>query len=180
MQEGKAAEPGFQAIVDLVGDKLREVFKIGDIGIRSYEPKANLNHFQYQYEHGMRDYQPPRTPSAGALKLLQTRQPVVVNNPAEYAALGFGTTPGTDQSPSSVAVPLPGRHTAVGPTATANHHRETTFADGAVPRAPPRAAGVHPPSRRPVHSYCCRDLRRSAPETEPGRTRRRPDREPHL
>ena len=62
IQEGMAAELDFQAIVDLVGDKLREVFKMGDIGIRWYDPKANLNHFLYQYEHGVRDYQPPRLP----------------------------------------------------------------------------------------------------------------------
>src|SRR6202035_2827607 len=89
IQEGMAAELDFQAIVDLVGDKLREVFQTSDIGIRWYDPKANLNHFLYQYEHGVRLIQPPRTPSPGALKLVQTRQPVVANNPAEYAALGF-------------------------------------------------------------------------------------------
>ena len=106
IQQAIAAELDFQAIVDLVGDKLREVFHTGDIGIRWYDPKANLNHFLYQYEHGVRDYQPPRPPSAGSLKLLQTRQPVVANNPAEYAALGFTTVPGTDQSLSSVTVPI--------------------------------------------------------------------------
>ena len=34
IQQGIAAELDFQAIVDLVGDKLREVFGTGDIGIR--------------------------------------------------------------------------------------------------------------------------------------------------
>ncbi len=34
-----AAELDFQAIVDLVGDKLREVFHTGDIGIRWHDPK---------------------------------------------------------------------------------------------------------------------------------------------
>ena len=40
IQEGMAAELDFQAIVDLVGDKLREVFSTGDIGIRWYDAKA--------------------------------------------------------------------------------------------------------------------------------------------
>src|SRR5256885_16016759 len=108
IQQGMAEKLDFQAIVDLVGDKLRDVFHTGDIGIRWYDPKANLNHFLYQYEHGVRDYQPPRPPSAGSLKLLQTRQPVVANNPAEDAALGFSTVHGTDQSLSSVSVPILG------------------------------------------------------------------------
>src|SRR5207244_3183653 len=125
-------ELDFQAIVNLVGDKLREVFKTGDIGIRWYDPKTNLNHFLYQYEHGVRDYQPPMTPSAGALKLLQTRQPMVVNNPAEYAALGFGTTPGTDQSLSSVGVPILGSDRALGSIAMENYERENAFGESEV------------------------------------------------
>src|SRR2546428_8428998 len=60
IQEGMAAELDFQAIVDLVGDKLREVFHTGDIGIRWYDPKSSLNHFLYQYEHGGRHMPPAR------------------------------------------------------------------------------------------------------------------------
>src|SRR5204862_2539409 len=44
IQEGMAAELDFQAIIDLVGDKLREVFKTGDIGIDWWDEKANLVH----------------------------------------------------------------------------------------------------------------------------------------
>ena len=47
IQQGIAAELDFQAIVDLVGDKLREVFHTGDIGIRWYDPRQNLIHFLY-------------------------------------------------------------------------------------------------------------------------------------
>ena len=54
IQEGMAAELNFQAIVDLVGDKLREVFHTGEIGIRWYDAKANLLHYLYEYEHGVR------------------------------------------------------------------------------------------------------------------------------
>jgi GAF domain-containing protein/CheY-like chemotaxis protein len=142
IQEGMAAELDFQAIVDLVGDKLREVFKTGDIGIRWYDPKANLNHFLYQYEHGVRFSHPPKTPSAGALKLLQTRQPMVVNNPAEYAAFGFGTTPGTDQSLSSVAVPILGSDRALGSIALENYERENAFGEAEIRLLTTVAAGM--------------------------------------
>ncbi len=54
IQEGMAAELDFQAIIDLVGDKLREVFKTGEIGIRWHDTKANLVHYLYEYEHGIR------------------------------------------------------------------------------------------------------------------------------
>ena len=132
IQEGIAAELDFQAIVDLVGDKLREVFKTGDIGIRWYEPKANLQHFLYQYEHGVRLTQAPRPPSAGALKILQTRQPVVANNPAEYAAQGITTVPGTDQSLSAVGVPILGSDRALGTIALEDYERENAFGEAEV------------------------------------------------
>ena len=129
IQEGMAAELDFQAIVDLVGDKLREVFKIGDIGIRWYDPETNRNHFLYQYEHGVRTHTPPMTPSPGALKLIQTRQPVVINTRAEYAAQGFQTTPGTDQSYSSIAVPILGSDRAIGSVVIENYEHENAFGE---------------------------------------------------
>ena len=44
IQEGVAAELDFQTIVDLVGDKLRDVLKTGEIGIRwfDYEDKRSF------------------------------------------------------------------------------------------------------------------------------------------
>ena len=54
IQEGMAAELDFQAIVDLVGDKLREVFKTGDMQIRWLNEAANQVHALYCYEHGVR------------------------------------------------------------------------------------------------------------------------------
>ncbi|MGE5376163.1 MAG: GAF domain-containing protein, partial [Bacteroidota bacterium] len=54
IQQGLAAELDFQFIVDLVGDKLREVFRTKDFGIRWYDEKTNLVHFMYEYEHGKR------------------------------------------------------------------------------------------------------------------------------
>ena len=52
IQQGVAAELDFQGIVDLVGDKLREVFTTGDIGIRWYDAQTGLIHYLYEYEHG--------------------------------------------------------------------------------------------------------------------------------
>src|SRR5258708_14772396 len=54
IQQGMAAQLDFQAIVDLVGDKLREVFETEDIAIPWYDPQANLTHFRYHYEPGVR------------------------------------------------------------------------------------------------------------------------------
>ena len=63
IQQGMAAELDFKAIVNLVGDKLREVFATPDLGIVWYEEETNLLHYLYIYEHGERltvAAQPPR------------------------------------------------------------------------------------------------------------------------
>ena len=74
IQQGLAAELDFQAIVDLVGDKLREVFTRGDLVINWYDEKANLIHFLYEYEHGKRLTIPPVQSSPSASKNNISRQ----------------------------------------------------------------------------------------------------------
>ena len=85
IQEGVAAELDFQAIVDLVGDKLREVFHTGDVGIRWYDPAAGLVHYpRTSYERGMGFRAAGRRESvARGQAMVETRKPLVVNNAAE-------------------------------------------------------------------------------------------------
>ena len=62
IQQAVGAELDFQAIVDLVGDKLREVFATGDIGIRWWDENTELWHGLYDFEHGVRLHMAPRRP----------------------------------------------------------------------------------------------------------------------
>ena len=68
IQQGMAAELDFQAIVDLVGDKLREVLDTGDIGIAlARRGRRASRHPLYLYEHGARlpaRAVPPSSPAA--------------------------------------------------------------------------------------------------------------------
>ncbi len=98
----------FQAIFDLVGDKLREVFKTPDLGIRWYDEKTNLSHYLYSYEHGERLAVLPRQPMPGGLfeTVRKTRQPIVLNTAADYAKVRTGPLPGTDSSKSMIYVPI--------------------------------------------------------------------------
>src|SRR5215470_583715 len=54
VQQGLAAQRSFDAIVDLVGDKLREIFRNRDMEIRIYDPRTNLVHYPYHYQNGRR------------------------------------------------------------------------------------------------------------------------------
>src|SRR4029077_18851717 len=125
IQEGMAAELDFQAIIDLVGDKLREVFNTGDIGIRWYEAGMGVMHYLYQYEHGTRQTVSPRPPlkSGPWAKIAQTRQPLVLNR-KEALALGAMALPGTDQSQCVVYVPILGSNRALGLIILENYERE--------------------------------------------------------
>jgi GAF domain-containing protein/CheY-like chemotaxis protein len=134
IQEGMAAELDFQAIIDLVGDKLREVFRTGDIGIRWYDAKANVLHCPYDYEHGVRLKVAPMTPPPDGVwfKLVRTRQPIVSNNPAEAAALGAVALPGTDTSLSSVRVPILGSDRVLGSIILESFERENAYGEAEV------------------------------------------------
>ena len=135
IQEGMAAELDFQAIIDLVGDKIREVFRTGDIGIRWYDADANVLYSPYDYEHGKRlTGLQPMTPGPESVwfKLMKSRQPIVTNSPAEAAALGATTIPGTDPSLSSVRVPILGGDRVLGSIILENFERENAFGDAEV------------------------------------------------
>jgi GAF domain-containing protein/CheY-like chemotaxis protein len=134
IQEGMAAELDFQAIIDLVGDKLREVLNTGDIGIRWQDDKTGLIHYLYQYEHGARLSQAPTTPSATGpwSKMLATRKPVVFATIAEAHAQNSVSVPGTDESLSSVFVPILGTERLLGSIVVENYEREHAFGDAEV------------------------------------------------
>ena len=130
-----AAKLDFQAIVDLVGDKLREVFHTGDLSIRWLDVKANLLLAPYSYEHGVRlgSLPPWRQPTTGPwVMLLQTRQPIITNSRAEGAAAGGSTIPGTDESISAVRVPILGGDRVLGSIIIENYERENAFGDSDV------------------------------------------------
>ncbi len=108
IQQGMARELNFQAIVDLVGDKLREMFSTGDIGINWRDEQTDLIHHLYTYEHGKRLSFPPSPyrPNSKLGQALVGGQSVVLGSQAAIADYGIKTTPGTDACLSVVFVPI--------------------------------------------------------------------------
>src|SRR5205807_771072 len=126
-----SAELNFQAIVDLVGDKLREVFNTPDLGIRWYDEKTNLVHYLYEYEHGKRLHVSPRPPKPGGMgeTMFRTRQPMVLNTAADYEKIGTVALPGTDQSKSLIAVPIISSDRVLGTIGIENYEREHAYGE---------------------------------------------------
>jgi signal transduction histidine kinase/CheY-like chemotaxis protein/putative methionine-R-sulfoxide reductase with GAF domain/tetratricopeptide (TPR) repeat protein len=134
IQQGVGAELNFQAIVDLVGDKLREVFATGDLMITWHDEASATRRILYAYEHGVRgELAPLPDPLTRPIdRALLERRPVVVRTPADYEPLGLHHFPGTDRSLSCVVVPMFSGERFLGTIVLENHEREDAFDEGQV------------------------------------------------
>ena len=122
IQQGMAAELDFQAIVDLVGDKLREVFQTGDIGIRWYDAKAepestSCTSTSTACGSAARPYRRAGDRAKVFAPALETRSRSSRTAAPSRTARGVPDRPGTDQSLSVVMVPIIGGDRVLG------HHR---------------------------------------------------------
>jgi GAF domain-containing protein/CheY-like chemotaxis protein len=131
IQKGIAAELDFQAIVDLVGDQLRELFDTGDIGIRIDDLGSGLPSAPYFYSRGVRRMA-PAIPIAkfcpgGATGLIRSGNILVAHTRAEQAAFGLRPVPGTTQSHSWVSVPIKAGERVVGGITLENVECEHAF-----------------------------------------------------
>ncbi|HJS20656.1 MAG TPA: GAF domain-containing protein, partial [Anaerolineales bacterium] len=130
IQQGLAAELDFQAIVDLVGDKLREVFNTPDLAISWYNEKDNLVNYLYFYEHGKRMQIEPRHPTSGGIfeRMQKSRQPVIWNSGEEGNAIS-PVIPGTDTSKSGVSLPIISSDRVLGIIQLENYERENAYGE---------------------------------------------------
>src|SRR6266498_2465214 len=132
IQQGLAAELNFQAIVDLVGDKLRQVFNTSNLNITWYDDKANLIHYLYIYEYGKRKTVDPQPPRPGGIfeAWITTRQPVVINNVEDAKKLNATIPlPGTAVTKSSIEVPVISSGKVLGGIGIDNFERENAFGE---------------------------------------------------
>jgi GAF domain-containing protein len=134
IQQGMASELKFQAIVDLVGDKLRALFNTGDLSIRWRDEELDLVHHLYDYEHGQRLALGPTkyNPDSKIVHELLKGAPVVIRKPADYAAMGIKTVEGTDSSLSAVFLPIFVGERLRGSLVLESFEREDAYSDAEV------------------------------------------------
>src|SRR5436189_4116376 len=108
VQEGLASKLDMQAIYDLVGDKLCEVFHSQDLNIRLYDPVTGLINIPYAKEHGRRLEILPRPFAGLARHVIETRRTLVINEDMQRrtAEIDAPIVPGTDDEKSLMAVPI--------------------------------------------------------------------------
>jgi len=134
IQQALAAELDFQAIIELVGDKLRQVLGTSELGIRWHEPETNLLHYLYEVEHGTRISIPPTETSKSKTwaKLVEHRKPIILNTLAEKKASGVTTFLGTDQSYSSVYVPILYANRVMGVIIVKDFKKENAYSESNI------------------------------------------------
>jgi len=110
VQEGLASKLDMQAIYELVGNKLREIFQNVDLSIRIHDVNTNMMHYPYTYENGQRiNIKPFQISERGfGPYVLRTQESLLINEnmPQEAQKFGSGVVPGTLMSKSMVMVPL--------------------------------------------------------------------------
>jgi GAF domain-containing protein/CheY-like chemotaxis protein len=134
VQEGLASNLDMQAMYDLVGDKVQEIFdaQVVDVGIVDRE--AQLIRFPYTIERGVRFPDEP-IPIIGIRKhVLETREPLLVNDRAVERALEMGQPRVIQGEPpkSALWAPLIVGDEARGVISLQNLDRENAFAESDV------------------------------------------------
>lgn len=134
VQEGLAKELDIQAIYDLVGNRIRDLFDAQVVGIATFDHVNNLEHIHYLIEKGERYYPVPKPINTLRKHLIQTREKVLINQNFEVVANTFGIKklPGTELPKSALYVPLVIGEKVTGYTSLQNIDKENAFSDADV------------------------------------------------
>jgi GAF domain-containing protein/CheY-like chemotaxis protein/HPt (histidine-containing phosphotransfer) domain-containing protein len=134
VQRGLAERLDMQAMYDLVGDRIQEIFdaQVVDIGI--LDASSGLIHFAYTIERGVRFHDEPLELFGFRQMVLESREPIVVNEDLERVSteLGQPFVISGEQPKSCVFVPLVVGDRATGVISLQNIDREHAFSDADV------------------------------------------------
>ncbi|HLX92750.1 MAG TPA: GAF domain-containing protein, partial [Puia sp.] len=134
VQEGLVREMDMQAIYDLVGNRLCELFDTQTVIIRTFDLRAETELWQFAIERGQRLYSHPRPLIWANRQLINTRQPLLINHDYEQMAKKFGGAGVSKGLPpkSAIFVPIVVADTIRGSISLQNVERENVFSDNDV------------------------------------------------
>ncbi|MFL5756640.1 MAG: GAF domain-containing protein, partial [Chloroflexota bacterium] len=134
VQRGLAAKIEMQAMYDIVGDKIREIFDAQVVDIAILDREAGVLHFPYTIERGVRFPDEPIALIGIRRHVIETKEPMLVaENLAEHAQK-FGQPAVLQGEPplSAVFAPLIVAGDAFGVMSLQNLDRENAFGDADV------------------------------------------------
>ena len=131
VQAALAGELDVQAIYDIVGDKLRDVFdaQVVDIGI--HDEDAGVLRFPYTIERGVRFPDEPMPVVGFRRHVMQTREPLLINEDVDGEAERYGNPPVRTGEParSWLGVPFIAGGKARGVISLQNLDQERAFTE---------------------------------------------------
>jgi GAF domain-containing protein/DNA-binding response OmpR family regulator len=135
VQRSLAENLDMQAMYELVGERIREIFDAQAVDIGVLERDTGLIHFPYAITNGVRDPIEKLEPSGLSAHVMRTREPVVINDDlqARLTEIG-GTISFRDSGPpkSLLFVPLVVGGEATGRISLQNVDREHAFSEADV------------------------------------------------
>jgi signal transduction histidine kinase/CRP-like cAMP-binding protein len=121
-----SAELELDTLIELIGEQMRQTFAADIVYVALYDPQTNLIHFLYEYELGRRLESETITLGDGLTsKILRLRQPLLLNNAQDYAALNI-TRIGSI-SKSYLGVPILVGDQAIGVISVQSTQKEDRF-----------------------------------------------------
>jgi GAF domain-containing protein/DNA-binding response OmpR family regulator len=135
VQRGLSENLDIQAMYDLVGDKIQEIFdaQVVDIGI--YDLAAGVTHYPYTIERGVRFPDEPTPISGTSQEIIRSRQPLLINRDLYgwMEARGFSTAIVQGEPAKAMLVaPLIVGDEVRGRISLQNLDEEDAFTDGDV------------------------------------------------
>jgi PAS domain S-box-containing protein len=131
VQSALAGELEMQAIYDVVGDKIQEIFEAQGTAIATFDEASGLVSYPYLLERGERLTAEPQTLTGGFTRhVLDTREPVMINEDLAAEAERFGSYVVAGEEPKSLLfVPLVTGGRATGVISLENFDREHAYDD---------------------------------------------------
>ena len=131
IQQGMAGSLDFRGIVELVGEKLRTVFGVADLGIHLWDEGAQEIVALYAVEHGVRLPVMRRRAESGDFihKAIVAREVFVFGSVEEQLRDGVPVNDGTDRARSILGAPMLAGERMLGFVVIENHERDHAFGD---------------------------------------------------
>ena len=105
--EGLAKQLDFQSIIDLVGERIREVFNAEIVTVSTYDAEKNKIHHRYAVELNQRYYfDEPIDVDPGRREIIQTRKPLIFGTSVEYTEHSGGKILAGEMPVSYMGVPI--------------------------------------------------------------------------
>ena len=129
IQAAIAAKDDLNAIFEMVGERISQLFPEQGVALHTYDAESNLVHPRYLLEEGVRHEAPPLKPGPIGQHLQATRKAVMFLTRAAFDEIGAVTIEGTQASSSGIYAPMLVNGALVGSLAVESVKQEHAFSE---------------------------------------------------